>query len=60
MKLTVSSKTLENAFKNDDMYNQFINDYRKYFDYVLIMSIIDPHFELTLEEYLNKRNSGNS
>lgn len=60
MKTIVSSKTLDKAFENDENYKQFIKDYSVYFDYVLIMSMTDPHFELTFEEFINKRNNGNS
>ena len=60
MKTSVSSKTLTKAFENDENFKQFINDFTVYFDYVLIMSMTDPDFELTFEEFINKRNNGNS
>lgn len=56
MKTLVSSETLETAFKNDKNFKQFIDDYAEYFEYLLIMNAIQPHFELTFEDFINGKN----
>lgn len=48
---SVTKETLRKAFQSEDNFCDFIEKFSEYYEYMLIMSMAHPGFEMTFEEY---------